>query len=84
MSIPYYQRYNCIYGSFANVTAHNDMCWFHINHYCKYLLLGIFWEQLNNVGRHFPSISTTYHYPFTFSVEMQSTICNGERIVLRR
>lgn len=39
----------------------------------KDLLLGTFWEQLNNVGRNFPSISTTYHYPFIFSVEMHST-----------
>ena len=37
------------------------------------MLLGTFGEQLNNVGRHLPSISTTYHHPFTFSVELHST-----------
>ena len=37
------------------------------------LLLGTFWEQLNNVDRHFPSIATKYHHPLTFSVEMHST-----------
>ena len=34
MSIPFNLRDNCIYSSFANVTAHNDKGWFHINHYC--------------------------------------------------
>lgn len=32
------------------------------------MLLGTFGEQLNNVVCHFPSISTIYHHPFTFSV----------------
>ena len=47
--------------------------WFWQKSTSKDLLLGTFWEQLNNVDRHFPSISNKYHHPFTFSVEMHST-----------
>ena len=36
-------------------------------------VLGTFWEQQYNFVCHFPSISNTYHHPFTFSVEMHST-----------
>ena len=46
--------------------------WFWQKSTSKDLLLGTFWEQLNNVDRHFPSISNKYHHPFTFSVEMHS------------